>query len=82
LASETPAGRELAALYHRDTPLSEADAARAAELIDIAGARAWSQAQAEDLLAQAMQELQAANPVPRAARELAALSRMATHRDH
>lgn len=82
LASETPAGRELANLYHRDTPLSEADAARAAELIDIAGARAWSQAQAEGLLAQAMQELQAANPVPRAARELGALSRMATHRDH
>jgi geranylgeranyl diphosphate synthase type I len=82
LASETPAGRELAALYHRDEPLSETDAAHAAELIDIAGGRAWSQTQADDLLAQAMQDLQSASPAPRAAAELGALARLATHRDH
>jgi geranylgeranyl diphosphate synthase type I len=82
LASETPAGRELAALYHRDQPLAETDAAHAAELIDLAGGRTWSQTQADDLLAQAMQKLQSASPTPRAAAELGALARLATHRDH
>lgn len=82
LAAQAPAGRELAALYHRDGPLTETDASRAAELIDIAGGRAWSQTQAEDLLARAMRELQSANPTPRAATELSSLARLATHRDH
>jgi geranylgeranyl diphosphate synthase, type I len=82
LTSQTAAGRELATLYHRDEPLSETDAAHAAELIDLAGGRAWSQAQADDLLAQAMRELESASPAPRAAVELGALARLATHRDH
>ena len=82
LASQTPAGRELAALYHRDEPLSGSDAAHAAELIDAAGGRAWSQAQADELLAQTMRELQSASPAPKAAAELGALARLATHRDH
>jgi geranylgeranyl diphosphate synthase type I len=82
LTSQTPAGRELVALYHRDEPLSGTDASHAAELIDAAGGRAWSQAQADDLLAQAMRELQSASPAPPAAAELGALARLATHRDH
>jgi len=82
LRSQTPAGRELAALYHRGEPFSETTAARAAELIDAAGGRAWSQAQAEALIAQAMRELHAAGPAPRPATELAALARLATSRDH
>ena len=82
LTSQTPAGRELAELYHRDQPLSGTDAARAADLIDIAGGRAWGQAQADGLLAQAMRELQSASPAPQAAAELGALARLATHRDH
>lgn len=82
LTSQTLAGHELAGLYHRDQPLSETDAGHAAELIDIAGGRAWSQTQAQDLLARAMRELQAASPVPRAAAELGALAQLATHRDH
>jgi geranylgeranyl diphosphate synthase, type I len=82
LASQTPAGRELAALYHRGVPLSETAAARAAELIDLAGGRAWSQAQADDLIAQAIRELYSADPTPRAAAELGALAALATHRDH
>jgi geranylgeranyl diphosphate synthase type I len=82
LLSQTPAGGELAALYHRDEPLSGTDAARAAELIDIAGGRAWGQAQADELLAQAMGELHSARPAPKAAAELGALARLATHRDH
>jgi geranylgeranyl diphosphate synthase, type I len=82
LTSQTPAGRELMALYHRAQPLSGTDAAHAAELIDAAGGRAWSQAQADELVAQAMQELHCASPAPRSAAELGALARLATHRDH
>jgi geranylgeranyl diphosphate synthase, type I len=82
LTSSTPAGRELAALYHRDQSLSGSDLVRAAELIDVAGGRAWSQTQADELLTQAMRDLTSANPTARAAQELAALARLATHRDH
>jgi geranylgeranyl diphosphate synthase type I len=82
LTSDTPAGRELAALFHRDQPLSGAELARAAELIEIAGGRAWSQTQVEDLLARAMRDLHSANPTARIAGELGALARLATHRDH
>jgi geranylgeranyl diphosphate synthase, type I len=82
LTSSTPAGRELAALYHRDQSLSGSDLVRAAELIDVAGGRAWSQTQADELLTQAMGDLTSANPTARAAQELAALARLATHRDH
>jgi geranylgeranyl diphosphate synthase, type I len=82
LTSSTPAGRELAALYHRDQSLSGSDLVRAAELIDVAGGRAWSQTQADELLTQAMQDLTSANPTARASQELAALTRLATHRDH
>jgi geranylgeranyl diphosphate synthase, type I len=69
LTSVTPSGRELAALYHRDQPLTGTDLARAAGLID-------------NLLVQAMCDLQAASPTERAAEELGALARLATHRDH
>ncbi len=82
LTSDTLAGPELAELYHRDQPLSDADLIHAAELIDIAGGRAWSQTQVDDQLAQAMRELQSAHPTERAAGELGALARLATHRDH
>ena len=82
LTSHTPAGRELGALCHRDQPLSGTDAAHAAELIDAAGGRAWSQTQADKLVAQAMRELHCASPSPRAAAELGALARLAAYRDH
>ena len=85
LTSDTPAGRELAALYHREAPLSGAELVHAAELIELAGARAWSQTQVDELLAQAMRQLPSASPTARAARavaELGALARLATHRDH
>ena len=58
------------------------DLAHAADLIDSAGGRAWSQTQVDDLLAQAMRELQAASPTDKAAEELSALARLATRRDH
>ncbi len=82
LNSSTPAARELASLYHSDQPLSDADLVHAAELIDIAGGRAWSQTQADDLLAGALRQLGLADPIAQAAAELGALARLVTHRDH
>jgi geranylgeranyl diphosphate synthase, type I len=79
LTSNTSAGRELAALYHREAPLSGTDLTHAAELIDIAGGRAWSHTQVDDLLAQAMRQLP---PTAQAVSELGALARLATHRDN
>jgi geranylgeranyl diphosphate synthase type I len=82
LTSHTQAGRELAALYHRGRSWSEIDLVHAAELIEFAGGRAWSQSQVDDLLAQAMRELTATNSTARAVAELGAIARLATHRDH
>ncbi|WP_367128901.1 family 2 encapsulin nanocompartment cargo protein polyprenyl transferase [Saccharothrix sp. HUAS TT1] len=79
LTSGTRAGRELDAMYHSDRPL---DPARAAELIETSGARVWAQGRADDLLARARQHLKAARPADRAARELEAVARLATRRDH
>lgn len=82
LASGTPAGRELDALYHREKPLAGTDLARAAELIDVAGGRDWSQAQADELLAQALRRLESTGVAAQAGTELGALSRLITLRDH
>jgi geranylgeranyl diphosphate synthase type I len=82
LISGTPAGRELAALYHRDRSLSDADLVRAAALIDTAGGRAWSRRQADDLLAVALDQLRLAAPAAESTVELRALARLATRRDH
>lgn len=65
-----------------DQPLSRPDLVRAASLIDLAGGRAWSQIQVDDLLAQAMSDLQSAGLTGGATHELGALARLATHRDH
>lgn len=75
LTSGTPARHELAALYRREQPLSDADLVYAAELVDLAGGRDRSQTQIGDLLAQAMRELQSAHPLQRAAGELGAFAR-------
>jgi geranylgeranyl diphosphate synthase type I len=82
LTSATAAGKELFELYHSDRPLSGPDVEHAAELIELAGGRAWSQAQADDRLARAVRRLRAADPDARAAAELAGLARLATRRDH
>ncbi|MGH3693032.1 MAG: family 2 encapsulin nanocompartment cargo protein polyprenyl transferase [Pseudonocardiaceae bacterium] len=83
LASDTSAGRELSELFHRETPLSTTELTHAAQLIEIAGGRAWSQSQVDDLLAQALSQLPAASSgTARAIGELGALARLATDRDH
>lgn len=82
LASGTPAGDELAEIYRRDAPLPDADAARAAALVEEAGAREWAARKADALCAAALTDLDAAEPVPAAAGELRALAHLLTHRDH
>jgi geranylgeranyl diphosphate synthase type I len=82
LASGTPAGAELAELYRREQKPAGPDLLRAAELIEIAGGRAWSQTRADDLLVEALGHLASAGPAPRAAAELSTLARLVTHRDH
>jgi geranylgeranyl diphosphate synthase type I len=82
LTSGTTAAHELAELYHREQPLSDADLVHAAELIDLAGGRAWSLAQADHLLAEALRQLRSAGPIERAAAELEGLARLVTRRDH
>lgn len=82
LTSNTAAGRELGELYYRERELTDAELARAAELIEMAGARSWCRAQADDLLASALRQLNAAAPAPGPAAELRVLARLAARRDH
>lgn len=82
LGSGTPAGAELADLYEREAPLSTGELVHAAELVDLAGGRAWSQAQTNQLLAQGLTHLRSAAPVEPAATELVTLAEFTTQRDH
>lgn len=82
LTSGTPAGDELAALYHRDSPLSDDELVHAAELIELAGGRSWCWRKADDLLSEALHHLRSTEPAERPAAELQALARLATDRDH
>lgn len=80
LTADNPAGRELADLYYRDEALEEEELLQVAALVEAAGGRAWSQDQADDLLARSMEHLRLAQPVKRAD-ELSTLARFVTHRD-
>jgi geranylgeranyl diphosphate synthase type I len=82
LTSGTPAGDELAALYHRETPLSDSELVHAAGLIELAGGRTWCRQKAGDLLSEAFAQLRAAGPGDRPAAELQALAHLVTRRDH
>jgi geranylgeranyl diphosphate synthase, type I len=81
LASDTPAARELAALYTGAEPLADDELARAASLVAQAGGRLWSQAEADNLLTRALDQLDLADHGVAAA-ELTALARLVTRRDH
>jgi len=81
LTSGTAAGDELAALYRRTVPLSDDELTRAAGLVEQAGGRAWSQEQADDLMAQASCRLDELDRSPAVA-ELVDLARMVIRRDH
>jgi geranylgeranyl diphosphate synthase type I len=82
LTSGTPAGTELAELYRGDTPMSDADLVKAADLIETAGGRAWCQSKADELLAEALQDMWSAGPAEHASAGLVELARLVTHRDH
>jgi geranylgeranyl diphosphate synthase type I len=74
LSSGTSAAGELAALYEGETVLSEGELARAARLIEKAGARQWCDAQLEVFVSRALQDLELARPTDRAAVELRSLA--------
>jgi geranylgeranyl diphosphate synthase type I len=80
LTSGSTAGHELGALYRRNRPPSAAERVHAAELIDIAGGRVRSRAEAARLLAQALRQLHLASPAPRSAAALETIARMITVR--
>jgi geranylgeranyl diphosphate synthase type I len=82
LASDSAVRSELATLYHSEQPLSAAELARAADLVERAGGRTWSQVQAADLLATALGHLDAAGLVARPGAELAVLADLVIHRDY
>ena len=80
LTSGTAAGRDLAALYHRDGALSEAELERAAGLIELAGVRAWSDAQLEVLVSRALRDLELAASTPGPAAAMRSLVLLVTGR--
>ncbi|RMI46648.1 polyprenyl synthetase family protein [Actinomadura harenae] len=82
LTSGTAAGGELAALYHQDRPLGDAERVRAAELVEAAGGREWARARAAELVDEALAELDASRPVGAAADHLRDLAGLVTTRDH
>lgn len=80
LMSNTPAGDELTALYERPAPLHGKELTHAATLVEQAGGRAWSQSQADELMARATVRLDDLG-ASAAAAELADLARHLLHRD-
>jgi geranylgeranyl diphosphate synthase, type I len=82
LASGTTPGRELARLYHRDEPLSDDEAARAAVLVEESGGRVWAWHRARRLKAEALSELDRVAPAARPCAGLRALAHLVTDRDH
>ncbi|MFG2871331.1 family 2 encapsulin nanocompartment cargo protein polyprenyl transferase [Streptomyces sp. NPDC048338] len=79
LASGSPAGEELAALYAR--PTLDAFAVRAAAgAVERAGGRDWAQAEAADRMARAVHQLSLAVPDLTAAGDLLALAEFVTRR--
>jgi geranylgeranyl diphosphate synthase type I len=82
LNSDTDAGRALAAFYVGDGPLPESALPLAAELVEAAGGREHSRAQADDLLARAVNGLHSMNLDPAATAPLVALAHLLAARDH
>jgi geranylgeranyl diphosphate synthase type I len=85
LASGTPAGADLAALYATPGPLADAHLEQAAELVEQAGGRAWATAQADQHITAALDHLAAMHTLTgrqgEAVADLVALANLITHRD-
>ncbi|GAB3458182.1 family 2 encapsulin nanocompartment cargo protein polyprenyl transferase [Actinophytocola sediminis] len=82
LTADTSQASELAALYRRDGALSPEELARAAELIEVAGGRAWATDQAREHLELALSSLRDAGLDPSAVAELDVLAGLVVDRDH
>ncbi|MET9231066.1 family 2 encapsulin nanocompartment cargo protein polyprenyl transferase [Lentzea sp. NPDC003310] len=82
LTAGVPASAELASLYFGEQEMNAETLTRAAHLVELAGGRAWSQTQADELHTRALLHLGEASPTARAAVELGTLAQLVTHRDH
>ena len=82
LSAQTAESGELATLFAREKPLEGADLVRAAELVELAGGRAWGERESAALLEQSLEHLRNAAAAAVPAAELAALARLAVRRDH
>jgi geranylgeranyl diphosphate synthase type I len=82
LRSDTAAGAELDRLYRRSEPLSQPELAHAASLVERSGARRWSEAQADEQLARALEHLHCADLDGSAVDELTVLAQLVTTRDN
>ena len=80
LASESDAGRDLAALLAAAEPLSEEDLCRAAELVAKAGGRKWVEAEADNALGSALSCLDEADLPEDVRAEFAAIAEFVTAR--
>ncbi|MDT3396005.1 polyprenyl synthetase family protein [Streptomyces sp. B1866] len=81
LASDTPAGRELASLYAADTPIAGDRLAQATRWVTEADGRALAERAAERERTLAFAALAAADPDPDAAGDLTALAHVLVHRE-
>jgi geranylgeranyl diphosphate synthase type I len=81
LASGTRAGDDLAVLYHRNGPLTDAELAQTARLIEEAGGREWAEREADRQRRHASRHLAAAALDLDGARVLLSLADLVTHRD-
>lgn len=82
LTSGTPEGDDLAELYRSGDPLNPERIARAATLIERAGARDATQAQVDRCTREALAHLDLAAPAPAGAADLEVLADLLTFRDH
>ncbi|POM27338.1 (2E,6E)-farnesyl diphosphate synthase [Actinomadura rubteroloni] len=78
LANTGAARAELAALYQKDTPLTPAEQARAADLVEAAGGRAWANERADHHIRQARLHLEVSATDPAAVARLNTLATMIT----
>ena len=74
LTSGTAAGRELSALYLREHPLSDPDLVCAADLVERAGGRTWTEEQRDAYLKDALNDLERADLLQPAGDELRSLA--------
>ncbi|MFE5549942.1 polyprenyl synthetase family protein [Streptomyces sp. NPDC056534] len=80
LCSDTPEGRELGKIYARPAPLTDSDISHAADLVDAAGGRSWSQQQADGSIAKALDLLDRFDLESKAKTTLAYLATMLADR--